>query len=62
MMIGVWLFVSVAWFAINAYLLQPYDGSFWFVACLPFGIGLLYLLGAHLASGSWKEPPDHMRY
>ena len=62
MIILVWLFISVAWFAINAYFIKPFTGSVWFVACLPFLVGLLYLIGARLASGSWREPPDHSRY
>lgn len=60
--IAVWLFISVAWFAINAYLLRRFDSNFWFVASLPFWIGLLFLLGARLAHSSWKEPPNHPRY
>ena len=59
MIVWVWLFISVAWFAINAYLIKPFDGNAWFVACLPFLIGFLFLVGALLASGSWREPPDH---
>lgn len=61
-MIGVWLFISAAWFAINAYFVRPFDSNFWFVAGLPFWIGLLFLAGARLAVGSWKEPPSSPRY
>ena len=62
MIVGVWLFISVAWFAVNAYFLRRFDSNFWFVATLPFWIGLLFLVGARLAGGSWKEPPSHLRY
>lgn len=62
MIIGVWLFVCAAWFAVNAYLIERHDGNFWFVAGLPFGIGLLFLIGARLAGSSWKEPPSHTHY
>jgi hypothetical protein len=61
LVIGIWLFISVAWFAVNAYLLENFDFSFWFVAGLPFWIGLLFLIGARLV-GAWKEPPSHMHY
>ena len=62
MMVWIWLFISVAWFALNIYFIHDHDGSFWFVALLPFGIGLLFLVGARLTAGSWKEPPDHTHY
>ncbi|MBI4474140.1 MAG: hypothetical protein HY646_15830 [Acidobacteria bacterium] len=60
--VWIWLFISVAWFAINSYFLERHDFNFWFVASLPFGIGLLFLIGARFASGSWKEPPDFWRH
>lgn len=62
MLIWVWLFISAAWFAINAYLIERHDGNFWFVAGLPFWIGLLFLIGAGLTLRSWRKPPDHSQY
>lgn len=53
--IALWLFISVAWFAINAYLIRPYNFNFWFVVSLPFWIGFLYLVGARLARSSWAR-------
>jgi hypothetical protein len=61
-LIWVWLFISVAWFAINAFLIERHDFNFWFVAGLPFWIGLFFLLGARLTLRSWRKPPDHTRY
>jgi hypothetical protein len=60
--VWVWLFISVAWFALNFYFLERHNFSFWFVSLLPFGIGLLFLIGALLTSGSWREPPDRSGY
>ncbi len=62
MIVWIWLLISVAWFSLNAYFIQPYDFSFWLVSCLPFGIGFLFLVGSRLAAGSWREPPDSSDY
>ncbi len=58
MMVGIWLLISVLWFGLNFYFIQPHNFSFWFVSLLPFGIGLLFLIGSRAAVGSWREPPD----
>ena len=58
-MVWIWLLISAAWFAINHRFIEQHDFSFWFVALLPLGIGLLFFIGAHLAAGGWKEPTDH---
>jgi len=61
-LLWVWLLISVAWFAINALLLDRYDANFWFVAGLPFWIGLLFFLGARATLGGWRKPHDHSEY
>lgn len=60
--VGVWLFISVAWFALNVYFFWPFKSDAWFVASLPLGIGLLFLLGALLTKASPKDPPSHLPY
>lgn len=62
MIVWVWLLISAAWFAVNAYVLERWDGNFWFVASLPFFIGLVFLFAARVVMGGWKKPPDHMQY
>lgn len=61
-LVWVWLIVSPTWFAINALLIDRHDFNFWFVASLPFWIGLFFIIGARAALGSWKKPPDHSEY
>ena len=60
-LIWVWLFISVGWFALNFFLIKPHDFNFWFVACLPFAIGLLYFIGAGL-TGGWRNLPSYPPY
>ncbi len=58
MIVWIWLVISVGWFSLNAYFIEPHDFSFWLVSTLPFFIGLLFIIGARAATGSWREPPD----
>lgn len=62
MVIFLWLFISAAWFAVNAYVIDRFDANFWFVSTLPFWIGLLFIIGARVVVGGWKEPPDNLHY
>ncbi|MBI2186131.1 MAG: hypothetical protein HYU37_03275 [Acidobacteria bacterium] len=62
MIIWIWLSISAAWFAVNWALIERHDGNFWFVACLPFFIGLLFLVGVGATLGGWRKPPDDADY
>jgi hypothetical protein len=62
MIVWIWLLISVTWFSLNFYFIERHDFSFWFVGLLPFAIGLLFFIGAGLAAGSWRKPPDHLQY
>ncbi len=62
MLVWIWLLISALWFGGNAYVIRPYDFNFWFVASLPFFIGLLYFVAARLMMKSWKKPPGFPDY